>query len=382
MTFYDAFCGVGGFRLGLEAAGYRCVGSCEIDKNACDTYEAHFGERPQGDITKIPSKDIPDHDIFTAGFPCQAFSVAGARKGFKDPRGAVFFETIRIIKDKKPSFFILENVRGLLSIQHGEIFKFMMHELYNLGYGVDYRVLRTSDYTDAPQKRDRVYIIGKRGEDAIWRFKWPPKKPTHRRALDVMHETHGEKVDKKYFIPKKSIEERIKRKIEWQKKHDPKNVGRIDNRGHVMRLLGVDDLAPTITCNINDSIAVQTKLKNVGDLSGKNQQGYRVYDARGLSCSLNARGGGWGANTGLYYFLDPKDLSRTVQVGGQGSKSFKHNWQVYKAPSGVRRLTPRECARLQGFPDTFKLPTVDKQGYEQMGNAVSVPVITLLGNRL
>ena len=236
--------------------------------------------------------------------------------------------------------------------------------------------MRTSDYSDAPQKRDRIYIVGKRDAGALWHFDWPKKNPTTKRVKDIAHEPRGEKVSKHYFISEKAIKARIKRKINWQKKYDPKNVGRVDNRGHVMQLLGENDLVPTITYKSGDNIAIST-LKQVCDLSGKNQQGYRVYDMDGLGVSINSRGGGWGANTGLF-LLNPDDLSKTIRMGGNGSLSKKHNWQVYKMLSGARRLTPRECFRIQGFPDSFTIPKVDLHAYMQIGNAVSVPVITAI----
>ena len=156
----DLFAGIGGLRLGFERTGRtETVFSSEIDKFARKTYEANFGSEPFGDITKIEASDIPDHDILLAGFPCQAFSHAGLKKGFEDIRGTLFFDVARILKEKRPKAFLLENVKGLISHDKGNTFKTILETLNELGYDVHYKILNTKDF-NIPQNRERIYIVG------------------------------------------------------------------------------------------------------------------------------------------------------------------------------------------------------------------------------
>lgn len=166
LSFIDLFAGIGGFRLAFEKIGYKCVFSSEIDKFAAETYLNNFGEYPSGDITKISSDNIPDFDILCAGFPCQPFSIGGHRKGFEDTRGTLFFEVARIIKDKTPSAFILENVRGIVSHDGGKTLKTIMATLDELGYECDYKIMNALEY-GIPQNRDRWYCIGFRKDKQI-----------------------------------------------------------------------------------------------------------------------------------------------------------------------------------------------------------------------
>lgn len=158
-TFIDLFAGIGGIRIAFERAGGECVFTSEWDKAAQDTYEANFGERPAGDITKIAAKDIPNHDILTGGFPCQAFSIIGNQLGFADTRGTLFFDVERIIKEKKPKAFLLENVRQLVAHDNGRTFKVILERLTNLGYFVHYKILNGLNF-GVPQKRERIIIVG------------------------------------------------------------------------------------------------------------------------------------------------------------------------------------------------------------------------------
>ncbi|RDY59443.1 DNA cytosine methyltransferase [Flagellimonas nanhaiensis] len=165
IRFIDLFCGIGGFRIAFEEAceeqdiNAKCVFSSDIDKYAQDSYEANFGERPHGDITQIDEKDIPDHDILFAGFPCQPFSIIGQMKGLNDTRGTLFFDIARIIKEKEPKSFILENVKQLVGHDKGNTLKVILKSLKDLGYHVQYSVLNALDY-GLPQKRERIVIVG------------------------------------------------------------------------------------------------------------------------------------------------------------------------------------------------------------------------------
>lgn len=174
-TFIDLFAGIGGTRLGFEAAGGKCVFTSEWDKYAQKTYEANFGEMPAGDITKIDAKDIPDFDILLAGFPCQPFSTIGKRQGFKHAtQGTLFYDVARIIEGKRPKAFLLENVPGLLNHDDGNTYEVIDNTLKELGYTVDHKVLNSADF-GVPQQRKRVYIVGFR-KDLVpkdFKFEYP-----------------------------------------------------------------------------------------------------------------------------------------------------------------------------------------------------------------
>lgn len=197
LKFIDLFCGIGGFRVAFEEACEendilaKCVFSSDIDKFCQDSYEENFGERPVGDITRVDEKDVPDHDILFAGFPCQPFSIIGHRKGLNDTRGTLFFDIARIIKEKKPKAFILENVKQLVGHDQGKTLKVILQTLKDLGYQVQYSVLNALDY-GLPQKRERVVIVGHR-EPIMFTFPNPikPYKP--------LNEILEEKVEKKHF---------------------------------------------------------------------------------------------------------------------------------------------------------------------------------------
>lgn len=197
LKFIDLFCGIGGFRVAFEEAceenaiHSECVFSSDIDKYAQDSYEANFGERPFGDITKIDEKDIPDHDILFGGFPCQPFSIIGQMKGLNDTRGTLFFDIARIIKEKQPKAFILENVKQLVGHDGGKTLKVIVQSLKDLGYHVQYSVLNALDY-GLPQKRERVVIIGHK-EPIMFTFP-NPEKP-YKPLINILEK----KVDRKYF---------------------------------------------------------------------------------------------------------------------------------------------------------------------------------------
>ncbi len=193
--FIDLFAGIGGIRLGFESVGGHCVFSSEIDEAACTTYEANFGEHPAGDITKIDAEDIPDFDILLGGFPCQAFSIIGKKEGFANETcGTLFFDIERILKEKKPTAFMLENVRNLTAHDGGNTFKIIKEHLEALGYRVYAKVLNALDY-GVPQKRERIIIVGFLN-DVKFQFP-PPVEAEQRKNLADILET---KVDKKYYV--------------------------------------------------------------------------------------------------------------------------------------------------------------------------------------
>ena len=193
--FIDLFAGIGGIRLGFESVGGHCVFSSEFDEDACATYEANFGEHPSGDITKIEAKDIPDFDILLAGFPCQAFSIIGKKEGFSNETcGTLFFDIERILKEKKPPAFMLENVRNLTAHDNGNTFHTIKEHLEALGYHIYTKVLNALNY-GVPQKRERIFIVG--FLDDV-KFQFPDPLPVEaRKTLSDILETD---VDQKYYV--------------------------------------------------------------------------------------------------------------------------------------------------------------------------------------
>lgn len=194
-TFIDLFAGIGGIRLGFEHVGGQCVFSSEWDADACKTYEANFNEKPAGDITKIDPKDIPDHDILLGGFPCQPFSIIGAKQGFEhETQGTLFFNIEAILKEKRPKAFMLENVRNLTAHDNGRTFKVIISHLEALGYTVYYKVLNALRF-GVPQKRERIIIVGFRDKTA---FEFP-NGSDEIVTIDKILEPE-DKIDKKLYV--------------------------------------------------------------------------------------------------------------------------------------------------------------------------------------
>ena len=204
--FIDLFAGIGGIRLGFEDVGGHCVFSSEFDEDACKTYEANFGEHPSGDITKIDSKDIPDFDILLGGFPCQAFSIIGKKEGFANETcGTLFFDIERILKDKRPPAFMLENVRNLTAHDGGNTFRVIKTHLEALGYHVYAKVLNALDF-GVPQKRERIIIVGFI-DNVDFAFPRPIDESKHKTLSDILEKT----VDKKYYVRDEIRESRLER---------------------------------------------------------------------------------------------------------------------------------------------------------------------------
>lgn len=204
--FIDLFAGIGGIRLGFESVGGRCVFSSEFDEDARRTYESNFHERPGGDITKINEKDIPDFDVLLAGFPCQAFSIIGKKEGFANETcGTLFFDIERILKEKRPEAFMLENVKNLTSHDGGNTFRIIKSHLENLGYRVYQKVLNALDF-GLPQKRERIIIAGFLN-DVKFSFPEPLPRSEWKTLSDILEQN----VDKKYYVNDAIRESRLKR---------------------------------------------------------------------------------------------------------------------------------------------------------------------------
>ena len=295
-TFIDLFAGIGGMRIALEAAGGSCVYSSEWNRFSAQTYEANFGDRPDGDITKVDAADIPDHDVLSAGLPCQPFSLAGVSKrrslgvpdGFLDAtQGTLFFDVARIINHKRPRAFLLENVKNLKSHDGGDTFRVIMDTLYGLGYDVHHSVVDAG--TTVPQHRERIFIVGFDSPTDFEFSAMPDMKP---RLGDILEES----VPDKYTLGDRSWSALLRHAERHRRKG--------------------------------------------------NRFGYRLADINGISGTL----------LGRYY----KDGSEIL---------------IPQKGMNPRMLTPRECARLMGFPDTFTIPVSDTQSYRQFGNAVVPPVV-------
>ncbi len=309
--FIDLFAGIGGFRLALQNLGGKCVYTSEWDEKAKQTYRANFGEVPFGDITKESTKAyIPDNfDILCAGFPCQAFSIAGKRGGFEDTRGTLFFDVAEIIKRKKPKAIFLENVKGLRNHDKGKTLKTILNVLRNdLGYFVpEPKIINAKDF-GVPQNRERIFIVGFHKNTGITEFQYP--EPLNKKVSfeDIKEENV---VPTKYYLSTVYLSTLEKHK----KRHESKGNG-----------FGFEIIPDTGTANA-------------------------------VVC------GGMGRERNLVYDHRITDFTPTTNIKGKVNRQ------------GIRKMTPREWARLQGFPDEFIIPVADASAYKQFGNSVAVPAI-------
>jgi len=285
-SYIDLFAGIGGFHQAASAMGGKCVFASEIDVEAKRAYEANYKIKPHGDITQAVASEIPDHDVLFAGFPCQPFSIIGKKLGFDDIRGTLFFEIARILKEKKPKVFILENVKQLKTHNQGKTLDTIIKTLESLDYKVQYEVLNALNF-GLPQKRERIIIVGFLDKSINFSF---PEKKLQGKLEDVLE--NEDAIDEKYFASKEIVK---KRKAKHKSEYFP-------------------------------SIWHENKGGNISSYP--------------YSCALRA---------GASY--------------------------NYLLVNGIRRLTPREMLRLQGFPNTFKIVCNDSQTRKQAGNAVPVNVI-------
>ena len=352
MKLLDLFSGIGGFHKGFEQAGFTFdwVGFSEIDKYASSVYKYKFPKSEElGDVTTIRPENLPkDIDILCGGFPCQTFSIAGKRAGFNDTRGTLFFEIARILRyfrdiEKPIPYFILENVKGLLNHDNGRTFNTIYGVLTDLDYTVECQLLNTRWFL--PQNRERIYLVGHLGEG------------------------RGHKV-----FP---IGEDDKKTYELQ--------------GQSTNTITARDEAGQATGSyvIESELDAQKGLNQIGTI-GKDSEATRVYDT---TCARTIKnGGGMGAKTGLYQIgaergryndkgkIEQQLEVRTDDVSNTLTGVEKDNRVISK--SNIRRLTPTECERLQGFPDGWTEGQSDTQRYKQLGNAVSVPVVRAVAEKL
>lgn len=323
----DLFAGIGGIRLGFEKAFGNEISTVfvsEWDEYAQKTYKANFKDEFEiaGDITKIDENDIPDFDICLAGFPCQAFSIAGKRMGFNDDykgtcRGTLFLDVARICEYHKPKVIFCENVKGLLNHDKGRTIKIIVNTFESIGYNVYYKktgALNSKDF-GVPQNRERVYIVAFRKDIDSKNFEFPSGTDDSKRIWNILEENP---VASKYYLSETYLE--------TLKKHKQRHASKGNGFGYEIR--PIDGIAGAVVC------------------------------------------GGMGRERNLIIDNRLKDFTPTTNIKGEINKEF------------VRKMTPREWARLQGFPDSFKLPLADTHLYKQLGNSVTVNVIEAIAKQI
>jgi DNA (cytosine-5)-methyltransferase 1 len=316
--FIDLFAGIGGFRLAMQNLGGKCVFTSEWDKEAQKTYRANFGEIPFGDITKPQVKNyIPDNfDVLCAGFPCQAFSIAGKRGGFDDTRGTLFFDVAEIIKKHKPKAIFLENVKGLRSHDKGKTLETILNVLRNdLDYFVPEPQVVNAKEFGVPQNRERIYIVGFSKDTGVTDFEYP--KPTSEKVKfsDIKEKNVPAT---KYFLSTQYIQTLVNHKA----RHEGKGNG----------------------------------------------FGFEIIPDDGIANAIVV--GGMGRERNLVYDHRITDYTPTTHIKGTVNRE------------GIRKMTPREWARLQGFPDNYIIPVSDASAYKQFGNSVAVPAIQATAKKI
>ena len=315
----DLFAGIGGIRLGFEQAfgnDIKTVFVSEWDKKAVETYKANFDDKIDiaGDITEVNENDIPEHDILLAGFPCQAFSLAGHKKGFEDARGTLFFDVARIIKRHNPKVVFCENVKNLVNHDRGRTFKVIKEILEDLGYVVFYKILNSKDF-GVPQNRERIYIVAFQKDIAPKTFEFPEKIDDTKVIKDIVEE---HEVSPKYYLSTAYLES--------LKKHKERHASKGNGFGYEIR--NTDSVAGAIVC------------------------------------------GGMGRERNLIIDNRLTNFTPVTHIKGEINREF------------VRKMTPREWARLQGFPNDFKFVVADTHLYKQFGNSVTVPVIRAIAEKI
>ncbi|MFT6948855.1 MAG: DNA (cytosine-5)-methyltransferase 1 [Vicingaceae bacterium] len=408
IKFIDLFAGTGGIRIGFQNALQKfgidseCVYSSEIDKNACESYELNFGHNPYSDITQV--HELPRFDFMLAGFPCQSFSYAGKRRGFGDTRGTLFFDVERLLKKHRPKGFLLENVRGLTTHDKGRTFETIVNSLNSLGYKVEYRLLNSSNFNVA-QNRVRIYILGILEDD------FEIKTQSDTGAVDSHNfiQRNGQRSlfdeGKEFSVVKDILELKPNKKYFCSQtfvKQLKKVIGNDLSKLHGYRLIDTRngnslhswELGIKGDCSENEiefmNLLIANRRKKI---FGTHQDGKALtkeqiqtfytketFDAvtsslieKGYLSNYDEKYNPVCGNMSfeVFKFLDPESISITLTASDTNRLGVVQNGKA-------RRLSPRECARLQGFPDTYKLLENDNAVYKQMGNAVSVPVIETL----
>ena len=375
MKFLDLFAGIGGFRLGMESAGHKCIGFCEIDKFARASYKAIHdtkGEIELHDITAVSDefiRGIGRVDIIYGGFPCQAFSIAGNRRGFEDTRGTLFFEIARFASILRPKYLFLENVKGLLNHENGITFETIISTLDELGYNVEWQVLNSKDF-GVPQNRERVFIIGHlRGERTRRVF---PISKSGQQANSIK-EQYSNTITTRY-----GNSQGAGAYIVESKSQKVRSIGNIHPSGNGMNgeVYESTGLAPTLTTNKGEGVKIIQRA-----------HGYNQGGEHDIAPTLTSNS--YQENKLVkvvdFYNKITKDEVGTLTSSGGGSTVRAGSFGITDGYR-VRKLTPRECWRLQGFPDWAfdKAQEVNSnsQLYKQAGNSVTVNVIAAIAKEL
>ena len=370
IKYFSMFSGIGGFEHGIEKADtetqFECVGYSEIDKYARSIYEKHYPDHiSYGDATEIRTETIPDFEFLVGGFPCQAFSLAGKRRGFDDTRGTLFFEIARVLKDKRPRYFLLENVKGLLSHDKGKTFQTILGVLSDLGYYVQWTVFNSKNF-GVPQNRERIFIEGYLGAEC------GPEVLSVRRDCEA---------------------------------NNDRQLIKLNNKPQAQSVYDVNGVACTLSANGGGQGGKTGlyKINVVGNVSLTNHGDDDVLDVNGISKTLTATGHQPKIiDDNQAHIKKVGNVSRTGHHGGDvfstnGISStlcatgYKHGMKILEdekvedaSSLQIRRLTPRECERLQGFPDDWTRYgkddelISDTQRYKCCGNAVTTNVITAI----
>lgn len=405
IRFIDLFAGTGGIRLGFEQACEKfglkteCVFSSEIDKNACASYELNFGHNPFSDVTQVD--ELPPFDFMLAGFPCQSFSYAGKRRGFGETRGTLFFEVERLLAKYKPRGFLLENVRGLTTHDGGRTFETIINSLKTLGYCVDYLLLNSSNF-GVPQNRVRIYILGTLDETINLKLSSDVGAADSHKFKAQNGQTSLFSEQKTIRVVNDILEKDFPEQYECSEafvKQLKNVVGEDLSQLHGYRLIDYRggqsihswELGIKGECSRAEveflNLLIGNRRKKI---FGTHQDGksltieqirtfYPKDDLDSILVSLVEKGylsayeNRYNPVAGnmsfeVFKFLDPESISITLTASDTNRLGIVQHGRA-------RKLTPRECARLQGFPDTYKLLENDNAVYKQMGNAVSVPVI-------
>lgn len=422
MKFLDLFAGIGGFRLGMESAGHECIGFCEIDKFARASYKAIHnteGEIELHDITTVTDEEVREIgqvDVICGGFPCQAFSIAGARRGFEDTRGTLFFEIARFASILKPKYLFLENVKGLLNHDKGNTFKTILRALDGLGYDVEWQVLNSKNFS-VPQNRERVFIVGHlRGQctrNVFPIIRENEEFDNQQSKIESIGNVNpsGNGINGEVYSSQGLAPTLTTNKGEGQKIAIPVlTPDRANKRQNGRRFKTDGEPMFTLTAQDRHGVVVENKVKQVGNLIdtesfGGNPHRGRVYDISGISPCLNCVGGGGlepkirvkeatkqgyaeaeiGDSVNLSH---PNSKTRRGRVGKQIANTLLtgESQGVVEPDFRIRKLTPRECWRLQGFPDWAfdKAQEVNSnsQLYKQAGNSVTVNVIEVIARKL
>lgn len=381
--FIDLFCGIGGFHQAMTSLGGECVFACDIDEHCQATYYRNYGIMPLGDITKVDAADIPEHDVLCGGFPCQSFSIAGKRLGFADPtKGTLFFDIMRIVNYHHPKYLLLENVRNLASHDHGNTWRVIHQNLIDAGYNVlPEPVIFSPHYIGIPQARKRVFIMGVRKDiGELPEFYFDPHKAKPCSIDTVLQEEDEIKNVAKYRL-KPAVIELIDLWNEFLKGIRPKvkklplfPVTDLFMHPTVSYVKNLDELSDQKTATIVRNVRLYNAAHEFIDEWLKKANTYRAY--RGANRMLE-----WHAGN----VENPDIWDTVIQFRQSGIRTRKPTHfptltAVLQTPyigKRKRKLTPRECARLQSFPDTFVYDPKESQAYKQFGNSVNVEVVKL-----